>query len=142
MVLNSLCVSVPCVGLVCPHADKVQSNGLLRIIDFDAMLLRHPGERGICIDHFAALIVDGEEYSILSLPGRPGSVLDNGKCSFSREGVPGMWIKDVEEASDGTRIISTRLVPTSGMVTDILRPAQVIVQDPRLDSCRQANPIN
>lgn len=135
-------VGVPILGLVCPHADKVQSNGILRIIDFDEMLLRHSGERGICIDHFAALIVDRDVYRVLSLPGRQGSVLENGECSFSREGVPGIWIKDVEEASDGSKIISTRLVPPSGMVTDIFREAKNIVEDPRLHSCREANPIN
>ena len=31
-------------GLVAPHHDKVQSNGVLRANDFDKMLLRHPGE--------------------------------------------------------------------------------------------------
>jgi dipeptidase E len=59
---------VPCLGflpgLVCPHHDKVQSNGVLRAIDFDAMLLRHAGEQGICIDHWAALCVDGDAYEV------------------------------------------------------------------------------
>ncbi len=27
-------------GLVCPHADRIQSNGILRVDDFDDMLLR------------------------------------------------------------------------------------------------------
>ena len=62
-------------GLVCPHVDKVQSNGTLRAFDFDEMLLRHPGERGIGIDHYAALVVEGNKYSVLKIPGKPGSVL-------------------------------------------------------------------
>ena len=67
----------PCLGFVpgfcCPHHDKVQSNGILRATDFDKMLLRHPGERGICIDHFAALVIEKDgSYNVLSLPGRPG----------------------------------------------------------------------
>lgn len=33
-----------------------QSNGVLRAKDFDAMLRRHPGERGICIDHWVCLL--------------------------------------------------------------------------------------
>ena len=47
-------------GLVCPHHDRVQSNGILRATDFDEMLKRHSGERGICIDHFAALVVQSD----------------------------------------------------------------------------------
>ena len=72
-------IRVPCLGflpgLVCPHHDKVQSNGILRAIDFDEMLKRHAGETGLAIDHWAALVVDGDRYSVLSVPGKPGSVL-------------------------------------------------------------------
>ena len=49
-------------GLVCPHHDKMQSNGLLRARDFNSMLKRHSGERGICIDHWAGLVIDGDDY--------------------------------------------------------------------------------
>lgn len=41
---------VPCLGLlpglVCPHYDRVQSNGVLRATDFEEMIKRHPGEHG------------------------------------------------------------------------------------------------
>ena len=44
-------IKIPCLGLLpglcCPHHDRVQSNGVLRAVDFDAMMLRHPGELGI-----------------------------------------------------------------------------------------------
>ena len=46
------------------------------------MMLRHSGERGIAIDHFAALVVEGENYSVLSISGKPGSVLEG---EFSEE---------------------------------------------------------
>jgi dipeptidase E len=134
-------IRCPCLGffpgLVCPHADKVQSNGVLRATDFDAMLLRHSGERGICIDHFAALCVDGDRYWVLSLPGRPGSVLPDGSFSPVREGVPGVWVKDVEEG-----IVKTVLLPQTGPLDALLRPAAEteIFQDPRLPACRAANP--
>lgn len=43
-------VRVPCLGLlpglVCPHYDRVQSNGVLRATDFQGMLKRHSGEHG------------------------------------------------------------------------------------------------
>jgi dipeptidase E len=38
-------------GLLCPHHDRTQSNGVLRAHDFDQMLLRHEGELGRGIDH-------------------------------------------------------------------------------------------
>jgi dipeptidase E len=31
-------------GLCCPHHDKVQSNGVLRAVDFEGMMKRHHGE--------------------------------------------------------------------------------------------------
>lgn len=108
------------------------------------MLLRHAGERGICIDHFAALIVEGDAYRVLSLPGRPGSVLEDGGYSSTRGGAPGIWIKDVErsEDSDGeNKHIITRLVQPSGLLSDILRQAVNIVEDTRLEACRLANPL-
>ena len=63
-------IRVPCLGflpgLVCPHFDKTQSNGTARAADFDEMMRRHPGETGVGIDHFAALVVEGNRYSVLS----------------------------------------------------------------------------
>lgn len=83
-------------GLVCPHADKIQSNGVLRADDFDAMMLRHSGENGLCIDHFAALILDGEDYRVLALADKLGSVAEDGSFSKERKGTPGLWIKHVD----------------------------------------------
>ncbi|KNC74069.1 hypothetical protein, variant [Sphaeroforma arctica JP610] len=66
-------------GLCCPHHDRVQSNGVLRAVDFDEMLQRHPGETGICIDHWAALVVNGDSYTVISPEGTAGSVTATGK---------------------------------------------------------------
>eukprot|EP00294_Goniomonas_avonlea_P001383 CAMPEP_0114542180 /NCGR_PEP_ID=MMETSP0114-20121206/1703_1 /TAXON_ID=31324 /ORGANISM="Goniomonas sp, Strain m" /LENGTH=308 /DNA_ID=CAMNT_0001726471 /DNA_START=64 /DNA_END=990 /DNA_ORIENTATION=+ len=131
-------IRVPCLGflpgLVCPHHDKTQSNGVLRASDFDAMLLRHSGERGIGIDHWAALVVDGDRYSVISLAGMEGSVL-NGAFSPERKGQPGIWIKDVVEGA-----VQASLVPSQGRVADLLRPAHAVVPDARVDSVRVLNP--
>jgi dipeptidase E len=131
---------VPCLGifpgLVCPHADSTQSNGILRMTDFDAMMLRHTGERGICIDHFAALIVGDNQYQVLSLPGRPGSVLPDGSWSISRDGVPGVWQKDVIDGK-----LETSLIANRGPLAALVRVADDISQDPRLEECRLNNPI-
>ena len=126
-------------GLVCPHADKVQSNGVLRVTDFNEMLLRHKGERGICIDHFAALVVDGDDYSVLSLPGRPGSVMENGDFSEARQGAAGCWVKDVS-TTDGSTIV-TSLVPNTGKISELMKQATEIIDDPNCDICRAENPI-
>ena len=134
-------IRVPCLGifpgLVCPHADSVQSNGILRMTDFDAMMLRHSGERGICIDHFAALIVEDNHYRVLSLPGRPGSVMPDGSWSIDRQGVPGIWQKDVIDGD-----LETRLVSSEGSLASLLKVADDICQDPQVDNCRRCNPID
>jgi dipeptidase E len=113
-------------GLVCPHADRTQSNGVLRTMDFDQMLLRHRGERGICIDHFAALIVDGDQYSVLSMFGRAGNAN------------PTVYIKEV--AADGMTI-ETKPVPSTGLCSDLFKVASEIVEDTRCDACAASNPI-
>jgi dipeptidase E len=60
-------------GLLCVHADRTQSNGVPRLDDFVAMLHRHPQERGVALDHFAALVIDQDAYSVLSI--EEGSVV-------------------------------------------------------------------
>jgi dipeptidase E len=132
---------VPCLGifpgLVCPHADSVQSNGVLRMTDFDKMMLRHSGERGICIDHFAALIVDQNYYHVLSLPGRPGSVMPDRSWSIAREGVPGVWQKDVVNGN-----LHTLPVASTGPLAALFKVADEITPDPRLEQCRLNNPLD
>lgn len=111
-------------GLLTPHHDSVQSNGVLRSNDLDRMLLQIAGAvlehsdknkktkqalisqiTGIGIDNYAALSVDGDSYSVYGLPGQKGSVgydyYNDGKPTWSvtddgnRTGVPGIWIKHV-----------------------------------------------
>jgi dipeptidase E len=122
-------------GLVCPHYDKTQSNGVLRATDFDAMLLRHPGELGIGIDHWAALQVANGCFEVLSLQGKPGSVLPNGTFSHEQKGKPGVWLKEVRDGR-----VHTTLCPTAGKIEDLLRTPAEILSDPRVELCRQANP--
>ena len=65
-------------GLMCPHYDQTQSNGVLRATDFSQMMQRHPGERGLGLDHFCALVTEGDgSYSVLSCPGKEGSAYVN-----------------------------------------------------------------
>jgi dipeptidase E len=67
-------------GLLAPHHDVRQSNGVLRHHDFDKMMLRHPGEQGICIDHWAAFVLNGDgTYEVMSMKGKKGSLIKKGK---------------------------------------------------------------
>jgi dipeptidase E len=124
-------------GLICPHHDRVQSNGVLRSTDFRSMMKRHSYEVGIGIDHFAALEINGAEFRVLSLPGRTGSVdvEDGGGCK-----VPGVWIYYV----DGDGIVHSIVCPRSGKVSDLLQtlkyPSKHFVEDKRVKLCRKANP--
>jgi len=133
-------------GLVCPHYDRVQSNGVLRAADFDGMMRRHPGEVGIGVDHWAALEVEGDRFRVVSLEGKGGSVLPDGGFSSDRLGVPGVWIKEVVsgggKGDEGGSRVSTRLCPDSGRLEDILRRSIDIVEDPRVDVCRRFNPLD
>jgi dipeptidase E len=134
-------------GLVCPHHDRVQSNGVLRAHDFDQMLLRHSGEIGIGIDHWAALVVAGEDYEVLSLDGKSGSVVNNDSNNPNQaifgvdengnaNGVPGIWIKEVIDGE-----VRSRVCPSRGKLKDILKPPTKIVEDTdAVEFCRQANP--
>jgi dipeptidase E len=124
-------------GLCCPHYDKVQSNGILRAIDFNDMLKRHAGERGIGIDHWAALSIEGEKYQVISPNGKEGSVLEDGTFSEAREGRAGVWILDCEQEN----VIRT-LVPSTGNIIDLLKPATAVVEDARIEAIRKQNPGN
>ena len=123
-------------GLICPHYDRVQSNGLLRSSDFMKMMKRHSCEVGIAIDHFAALEINGSEFRVLSLPGQIGSAGDdeNGNANT----MPSVWINYV----DNNGIVHTKLCPRSGQVSDLLQslPARHIVEDKRVKLCRKLNP--
>lgn len=121
-------------GLLCPHYDKVQSNGKLRADDFAEMHARHRQERGIAIDHWAALVVDGDDYRVLSAEGEQGSMLSDGSFSRDRKGKPGIWI--IMEGS-GER----RPAPDTGSLSDLLAEAASTVEDPRVENVRRENPI-
>jgi len=121
-------------GLVCPHHDRTQSNGILRATDFDAMLLRHPGERGICIDHWAALVVEGDKYGVLRVTGKGGSLLPDGTFAGDGSGVPGVWTKDVVDG-----LVVSAPVSDSGTLSTLLRVASSITVDPREALCRAEN---
>lgn len=122
-------------GLICPHFDKVQSNGVLRATDFETMMQRHPGERGIGIDHWAAFVVDGDDYSVWAPEGKEGSVLPDGSFSSERKGKPGIWVKDVVGG-----VVTSKRAPVSGKLSELLRPASEILEDPRVEECRKKNP--
>lgn len=112
-------------GLCCPHYDRTQSNGVPRSVDFRAMMLRHDDEIGIAIDHFAALVVDGEDYRVVSPEGRSGS-------SGQRPVVQHLSVVDGR--------VESSVLPNSGKVDQLLGPAARIVEDPRLAAARAANP--
>jgi dipeptidase E len=119
-------------GLCVPHHDRVQSNGVPRAADFDNMLRRHPAERGICVDHWCALVLDGHgQYHLLPISSKPGSGPD---------GKPAVWIKELSQA--GGDCISSTLAPAKGSLSELLRPAigSNIVADPRVPSVRDRNP--
>ena len=122
-------------GLLCPHHDATQSNGVPRAVDFAAMLARHPGETGLGLDDWAGLLLDGERYELVAADGRPGSVRET---TFVDDGSgrPGAWTWEVRAGQP-----VTKLVPTNGRVATLLRPARAIEPDPLLERARAENPL-
>lgn len=122
-------------GLFCPHYDMTEDNGVLRSADFTKMLQRHSGETGVGVDNWAALVIDGDRYSVVSRKGYPGSDI-NGSFTPNRTGIPAVWQMSVTASGQ----LSRTLVPPSGAVSDLLRPAKFMVEDSMLSVARGQNP--
>ena len=73
--LSALCV---------PHHDAIQSNGVPRSEDSDAMLLKYPEQISIGIDENAALVVANGQARTISADGTAGCVVK--KVVFSGNG--------------------------------------------------------
>jgi hypothetical protein len=75
---------------------------------------------------------------VWSLPGEGGSVSPEGTFVVGHgngSNRPGAWIKEVVDG-----VLTTTLVPTKGLVQDLLKPAVAVVEDPNVALCRMANP--
>jgi hypothetical protein len=70
---------------------------------------------------------------VLSISGKVGSVSADSTFQPGK-GKPGIWLKQVVDGS-----VQTTLVPASGKVSDILRQATELVDDPRVKTCRAEN---
>ena len=126
-------------GLFCPHYDKIEGNGQLRAKSFTTMMQMHSGETGIAIDNWAAIVVNGDSYTIVSRAGKPGSAGANGAYENPRGrsgGKPGAFI--VEIGTDGRQ--KRRALPSSGDVSQLAPPARYIVPSPFLGPARMQNP--
>ena len=142
-------IRVPCLnfipGLCCPHYDKIQSNNIHRAIDFENMMRRHSNERGICIDHWASIVIPGDgTFEIFSPKDKVGSVnLETKTFDQDRNGVPGVWIKDVVNKED----VKTELIGThgaKGSIEYLFRGTidnSDVIEDPRINKARSANSI-
>jgi dipeptidase E len=99
-------------ALLCPHYDMTGSNGVHRAVSFTGMLQHHSGEYAVGIDNWAALMIDGENYQVISREGKQGSVGPNGAFSENRTGVPGLW---------KLRITDTYVLRISSLAMCVLR---------------------
>ncbi|CBZ24216.1 putative cyclin 1 [Leishmania mexicana MHOM/GT/2001/U1103] len=112
-------------GMMCPHFDVTQGNGVRREEDFAKMLKRHPTERGVGLDHWALLILKGDgTYETAALPGKTRASTPPDTSPTAT--VPGVFVLDVVDGA-----IQQRCVPTTGQLSDLLRePAGPVVLDP------------
>jgi dipeptidase E len=128
-------------GLLCPHHDRTQSNGMPRYADFDDMMLRHRGERGIVIDHWAALVVDEGSYHVFRTPNKEGSCIVASESSdhlfvTDGSGVPAVWWKEVVDG----QVVRHSVPFEGGALAELLKVADSIEVDPLEDVCARENP--
>ncbi|KAK7195137.1 Peptidase family S51 [Novymonas esmeraldas] len=105
-------------GLLCPHYDVAQGDrAVRREEDFAAMMLRHPTERGIALDHWATLVLPGDgSYEVLAVPGHTrhsGAGEPEGQAS-----APGLFVLEV----DGDGALQRRRADGTGSLAQLLRP--------------------
>jgi hypothetical protein len=110
------------------------------------------GKLGIGIDHWAALVLEGDSYRVISLEGKPGSGVmdgDGNTTSGSTDasgGGAGVWIKtiiiDKESDSTTTRmVVDGNPIFSNGKLSDLLQLATEIVGDDKaVEQCRRDNP--
>ena len=129
-------------GLVCPHHDRTQSNGSPRYLDFDEMLSRHRGERGVGIDHWCVVVIEAGSYELFAVPEKPGSVLCNSLTAATESvqptfvtdgsGLPGVWVKE------GGAMTAA---PRAGRLDELLRAASFIEPETEMeDEVMRRNP--
>lgn len=124
-------------SLCCPHYDAIQNNNVSRADDFSNMMRRHSGEYGIAVDEWAALVIDGEHYHVVSRANHTGSVGPNNSFVPGSSGLPGIWTLSVNSSS-GT--INRKLVPPKGVLSDIIIPPRWTVKDPMVLIAQAQNP--
>ena len=101
------------------------------------MLAQHSGEGAIGIDNWAAVVIEGARYRVVSRDGFPGSVGYDGSFSANRTGAPGLWRLRLDVDSG---LLERTLPPQQGAVSDLLAPPKYIVQDSQLAVARAQNP--
>ena len=106
-----------------------------------ATTLRHPGETGLAIDHYAALVIEDGQYRTLALPGKPGSRTPSG-ANEPGKGTPAVWLKRIA-GSGGQQQLEERALPEAGgPLAEVFVPAVDIVEDPRVAIARVENPAD
>jgi len=124
-------------ALCCPHYDTIQNNDVTRADDFSNLMRRHSGEYGIAVDEWAALVIDGPSYKVVSRANHTGSVGPDGEFVTGSSGSPGIWTLAVDSASGR---IDRKLVPPTGKINDLLHEPRWIVEDPMVAIARAQNP--
>lgn len=124
-------------ALCCPHYDTIPNNNVSRADDFSNMMKRHSGEYGIAVDEWAALVIDGPSYKVVSRANHTGSVGPNGEFMSGSSGLPGVWTLSVNSFNGK---VQRTLVPPTGNLQDILHPPRWVVEDPMVMIARAQNP--
>jgi len=63
--------------------------------------------------------------------------MPDGSFSPEREGVAGMWLKEVRDG----KVVASVIPVEGGKLDELLTPAKDVIQDPNLEAERKANPL-
>jgi hypothetical protein len=112
------------------------SNGVHRAVSFTGMMQHHSGEYAVGIDNWAALVINGDNYNVVSRKGKQGSVGADGTFSENRTGHPGIWKLRINDQGQ----LERTLPPLVGRVSDLLSPPKYIAPSQQLSVARAQNP--
>merc|ERR1711871_870344 len=92
---------------------------------------------GIAVDNWAALVIDGDTYELVTREGHQGSVGPDGKFTSDYSiGSPGAWSLRIQK--DGS--LSRKRVPSNGTVASLLKAPRYSTEPELLKVARLQTP--
>ena len=106
-----------------------------RSTDFTNLLRQHSGAVGIGVNNWAALMINGDTYEVISRSNHSGSVGSNGEFVQDKSGKPGAWLLKI----DCEELVGS-LIPISGLVSNVPSNARFVANTSTLIVAKAQHP--